>query len=233
VNLFYQPLLPDGVHYLDKEESRHSTKVLRLKTGDPIHITDGKGFLYRGRVTNAHPEKCAFEVDARTAEKARSSSIHIAIAPTRQPDRLEWFVEKAVEIGVDVVTLLSCDHSTSTRFKMDRLHKIAVSAMKQSVRYTLPEIRDLVTFKDFVSQATEKEKFIAYVNADRGHHLKETAGPNESSVILIGPEGDFSTEEINWSVRHNFRQVSLGAYRLRTDTAGVVACHILNLINQP
>jgi 16S rRNA (uracil1498-N3)-methyltransferase len=121
VNLFYQPLLPHGVHYLDKEESRHSTKVLRLKTGDPIHITDGKGFLYSGRITDAHSEKCSFEVEARTAEKARPRTIHIAIAPTRQPDRLEWFVEKAVEIGVDVVSLLGCDHATRTRFKIDRL----------------------------------------------------------------------------------------------------------------
>jgi 16S rRNA (uracil1498-N3)-methyltransferase len=105
--------------------------------------------------------------------------------------------------------------------------------MKQSIRFTLPEIRNLVTFKDFVSQATEKQKFIAYVDANKGRHLKEAARPNESSVVLIGPEGDFSTEEISWSARHDFRQVSLGAHRLRTETAGVVACHILNLIHQP
>jgi 16S rRNA (uracil1498-N3)-methyltransferase len=205
---------------------------LRLKVGDPIHITDGKGFHYKGRISVADPERCAFDIDSRVAEEPRPYFIHIAIAPTRQPDRLEWFLEKAVEIGVDMVTLLRCDHATSVRFRIDRLRKIAVSAMKQSIRYTLPEIRDLIDVKDFIAQADEREKLIAYVDANGGHHLKDAAHPHERCVVLIGPEGDFSDDELKWSGRYNFHQVSLGNHRLRTETAGVVACHILNLINK-
>lgn len=231
MNLFYQPLIPEGVHYLDEEESRHCVKVLRRNTGDTIKITDGKGFFYNCVITNADAKKCAFKIVDKHQEKPRDYSIHIAISPTKNPDRIEWFTEKAVEFGIDRITLLQCDNSEKSYLKTERLRKMAVSAMKQSLKASLPQITEPTPFQKFIASENADEKFIAFVDESNPDHLNSLATRNKSAIVLIGPEGDFSKEELATALENDYRKVSLGNSRLRTETAGVAACHILNLIN--
>jgi 16S rRNA (uracil1498-N3)-methyltransferase len=232
VNLFYQPGISEGIHYLDQEESRHCAKVLRKRPGDTIHITDGKGSLYTATLTEARPDKCSFSIASTEKEKTRSFYIHMAIAPTKNPDRTEWFVEKAIEIGVDEISFLLCDNSERAALKTDRLEKLAVSAMKQSLRYTIAKINHMVLMKDFVKETKASSKFIAYVDNTNPDHLQKQATPNTTCVVLIGPEGDFSKKELDLAIEQGYKKVSLGPNRLRTETAGLAACHILNLINE-
>ena len=231
MNLFYQPAISNGVHYLDAEESRHCAKVLRKKSGDSIQITDGKGNLYNAILTESRPDKCSFKIDSTEKEKERSFYVHIAIAPTKNPDRTEWFVEKAIEIGVDEISFLLCDNSERAALKTDRLEKLAVSAMKQSLHYTLAKINHMVLLKDFVKETKASHKFIAYVDQTNPDHLLRQAIPKTNYVVLIGPEGDFSKKELEQAIENGYKKVSLGANRLRTETAGIAVCHILNLIN--
>jgi 16S rRNA (uracil1498-N3)-methyltransferase len=230
-NLFYQPGIQYGSHFLDPEESRHAAKVLRKKIGDIIHITDGKGVLYTCKITDAKPDKCAFSVASSEQEKQKSFSIHIAIAPTKNPDRTEWFVEKAIEIGVDEITFLKCDNSERSTIKTERIEKLAVSAMKQSLKTKLPKIHSIRQLDEVISGSNSSKKFIAYVDPANPDELSRVAKPNENYFILIGPEGDFSPAELDLALKHGFKKVALGSSRLRTETAGIVACHTLNLIN--
>jgi 16S rRNA (uracil1498-N3)-methyltransferase len=231
VNLFYQPGIANGIHYLDAEESRHCSKVLRKKAGDPVQVTDGKGNLYNVTLTESKPDKCSFKIDSVEQENKRPFHIHIAIAPTKNPDRTEWFVEKAIEIGVDEISFLLCDNSERAALKTDRLEKLAISAMKQSLRYTLTKINHMVLLKDFVAASQAASKFIAYVDQSNPDHLLKQATPKNRYVVLIGPEGDFSKKELELTIAQGYKKVSLGTHRLRTETAGLTACHILNLIN--
>lgn len=231
MNVFYQAEIPNGLRYLDAEESRHCAKVLRKKVGDKIQVTDGKGNFYHATLTESRPDKCSFKIDSTEKEPARPFHIHIAIAPTKNPDRTEWFVEKAIEIGVDEISFLLCDNSERAALKTDRLEKLAVSAMKQSLRFSLAKINHMVLLKDFVQTTQASSKFIAYVDQTNPDHLLKQAKAKTSYVVLIGPEGDFSKKELELSVEHGYKKVSLGPNRLRTETAGLAACHILNLIN--
>lgn len=233
MNLFYQPLIPEGNLYLDADESKHSAKVLRKKNGDLIEITDGKGFLYHALITKADIHQCHFEVREKIAVPSRNYHIHLAISPTKNTDRLEWFVEKAVEFGVDEITLIECDHTERSHLKLERLEKLAISAMKQSLKFTLPPISGPINLAEFIRNTTAAAKFIAYVDPENPLHLKNAAVPNSSYLVLIGPEGDFSNDELKLAQENNFQKVSLGSSRLRTETAGLAACHILNLVNTP
>jgi 16S rRNA (uracil1498-N3)-methyltransferase len=231
VNLFYQPLIPQGVHHLDEEESRHCVKVLRKNSGDIITITDGKGFVYEARIVKADQRQCSFSLEKTTPEVPKSYSINIAISPTKNADRLEWFVEKATELGVDKITPLDCKHTERTFLKTERLEKVAISAMKQSLKATRPVIDSLTGFENFVRSSNSQERFIAYVDQQNPDHLRDLAKPGKNYVVLIGPEGDFSAPELEIALNAGFQKVSLGHSRLRTETAGIAACHILNLIN--
>ena len=231
MNLFYQPGIPNGVDTLDKDESKHCAKVLRKKSGDLIRITDGKGFFYDARITRIDEHACFFSVEQKIAEPDRGFQIHIAIAPTKSPDRIEWFVEKAVELGVDKITLMESARTERTHIKSARLEKIAVSAMKQSLKATLPDISGIQPIGDVIQAIAEQQRFIAFVNVDNPHHLQALATRGQSYAVLIGPEGDFTQDELRQAVDHGFREVTLGPSRLRTETAGLAACHILNLIN--
>ncbi|HEY0654556.1 MAG TPA: 16S rRNA (uracil(1498)-N(3))-methyltransferase [Chryseosolibacter sp.] len=231
VNLFYQPLISEGIHHLDEEESRHCIKVLRKKAGDPIHLTDGKGFFYDAIVSNPDVHRCQFTIQKTTAADVPEYKIHIAIAPTKNADRIEWFVEKATEFGIDRITLMECENSERTFLKTERLRKIAVSAMKQSLKAILPAIDDLVPFERVISAAQEQGKFIAYVDVNNPLSLQTAASRGQASIVLIGPEGDFSPEEVERALSKGFIKVSLGKSRLRTETAAIAACHILNLVN--
>jgi len=234
MDLFYQPAIPDGVTYLDTDESRHCVKVLRRKTGDTITVTDGAGFFYEVVITMPDPRQCFFEIRNKTQPPKKDHFIHIAISPTKNADRIEWFVEKATELGVDKITLMECRNTERTFIKTDRLRKVAVSAMKQSLKATLPAISDhLLQFTEVIDFCEEKEKCIAYVDSANDLHLKDAVGRGSSYCVLIGPEGDFSPEELRSAMASRFTKVSLGSARLRTETAGLAACHVLNLINEP
>ncbi len=232
MQLFYQPLLTDNYFVLDAEESRHCVRVLRKKEGDTINLIDGKGTFYEARITTADAKACTFIIINTWKELARNYRIHLGIAPTKNADRLEWFVEKAVEIGIDEISLLICSNSERKKLKTDRLERKAISAMKQSVKATLPLIHEPVAYAKFIRQTRQYPyKFLAYVSDTPIPHLLHTAMPGQPYTMLIGPEGDFSASEIEQALQAGFHPVSLGASRLRTETAGVAACHILNLVN--
>jgi 16S rRNA (uracil1498-N3)-methyltransferase len=231
VNLFYQPLIPEGVHYLDEEESKHCVRVLRKTPGDLIRVTDGKGSFYDVRITNTDQRKCTFSIENTIPESIPGYSITIAISPTKNADRLEWFVEKATELGVSKIIPLACQHTERTFLKKERLEKVAVSAMKQSLKASIPAITGLTEIGKMMSVVSESERFIAFVDEQNPNHLKDLATPHRNYIVLIGPEGDFSREELDAALAAGFRKVSLGKSRLRTETAGLAACHILNLIN--
>ncbi len=231
MNLFYQPDLPAGAFHLDEDESRHAVRVLRMEDGDLLDVTDGKGILYKCRITKADSKKCHFEVIEKREQQKKNDFIHIAIAPTKNADRIEWFVEKAVEIGVDQISFVLCQKSERKNINIERIQKVAISAMKQSQQSTLPLLTLLLPFNQIVSVKAD-QKFIAYVDQDNPDLLKNKAAKGKNCLVLIGPEGDFSKEELNLAFQNHFIKVSLGPNRLRTETAGLAACHILNLINQ-
>ena len=233
MNLFYQPLLPEGINRLDPDESRHVVKVLRKKKGDRIKITDGKGSFYEASITDPDSHQCIFNINKKLAEPLKTFKIHIGISPTKNADRIEWFVEKAVELGVDEITLIECEHTERQHLKIERLEKMAISAMKQSLKASLPVINPAVNFRNVILSSHTSEKYIAYVDNENPSHLKNLVKPGSSYLVLIGPEGDFSEEELILAEARGFKKVSLGTARLRTETAGLAACHILNLANTP
>lgn len=227
---FYLPEIKDGVTLLSPEESRHAVKVLRLNSGDKIQIFDGQGSVYTAEITDPHHKKTAFRIVDKEHQSPSTSYIHIAIAPTKNIDRIEWFVEKAVEIGVSEISFILCQNSERKVMKLERIHKKAISAMKQSMNGFLPRINELATFKDFITQVDQDGKYIAYVDFNNPKQLVEAAKDNKNHCVLIGPEGDFSIEELELALEHGFKKVALGNSRLRTETAGIVACHTLNLM---
>ncbi|MFT6214652.1 MAG: 16S rRNA (uracil1498-N3)-methyltransferase [Roseivirga sp.] len=230
MQLFYQPLIPEGTHHLDEEESRHAIKVLRLTAGSEIQLTDGKGSFYSATIKSNHHKKCEFEITSQSKQEAKSTFRHIAIAPTKNLDRIEWFLEKAVEFGIDKVTFLVCDHSERKILKLDRLEKKAISAMKQSGQAFLPHLSELTPFKTFIKQIHITNRFIAYVDFGNEVHLKDSFSKEGGNLVLIGPEGDFSENEVKLALAGGFQKVSLGANRLRTETAGIAAVHLINLM---
>ena len=230
--LFYQPQLVDNINYLDAAESRHCVKVLRLNEGDEITIVDGAGGWYKSTITEANPKKCEFTVLEKTLTTTKDFYIHIAIAPTKNLDRLEWFAEKAVELGIDEISFVICDNSERKVLKTDRIIKKALSAMKQSLKANLPKINEPISFNKFIGDIKQDNKFIAYVDKANPDHLLKVSPVNSSYCVLIGPEGDFSTKELGFALNSGYAKVSLGASRLRTETAGIAACHILNLRNE-
>jgi len=232
VNLYYQPLIPDGILYLNAEESKHCIRVLRQREGEAIKITDGKGFFYDAAITKADAHQCAFEIKKKLPENKKGFTIHIAISPVKNPERIEWFVEKSVEIGVDEITFIECKNTERSRIKTERVEKIAISAMKQSLKATLPQINSLQQFSDVIGNCKEVSRYIAYVDKTNPHLLKNLAKEKGDYIVLIGPEGDFTNEELQLAMKNGFQKISLGSSRLRTETAGLAACHTLNLMNQ-
>lgn len=230
---FYYHTNPEENPILSAEESAHVVKVLRAKSGDEIHLMDGKGHIYLARIIDANHRKCSFEILHKTAKEQKSYSVHIAITPTKNIDRLEWFVEKACELGVDEISLLLTHRSERKKVNLERLEKKAISAMKQSKNFWKCEINELISLKTFISnQADTSNKFVAYVETGAEDLLQRKIKVNTDVLILIGPEGDFSPEEIELVKSSNFELVSLGNHVLRTETAGIAAVHTVNIINQ-
>lgn len=234
MQLFYAPNLePDITEFhFDKEESKHISKVLRKKEGDSILITDGRGKLYHGVLTLAAPKACQVHIEQVEEKSPRRYSLHMVVAPTKSNDRFEWFLEKATEIGVDEITPVICDHSERKVLKMDRMQKIVQTAMKQSLSCYLPKLNDPVSFNDFMEQEHPELKFIAHCHEEERFDLKRRVQPDCPVMILIGPEGDFSEQEVDLAIEKGFLPVVLGENRLRTETAAIVACHTVALFNQ-
>lgn len=230
MQLFYLPDIESDTCFLEKEESRHCIKVLRYRRGDILKITNGKGVLAQARITEANPERCTVEISERLFIPKNNSGLHIAIAPTKNSDRLEWFAEKATEIGIDVITPVFCEHSERTTLNIHRLEKVVLSAMKQSLKSWLPVVNLPVSFREFISYKSDGLKFIAYCETGREDKLHNYLKNGVPVTIMIGPEGDFSTEEVRMAIEKGFIPVSLGESRLRTETAGLVACHTVRFM---
>lgn len=229
--LFYQPDLAKGVNQLPEDESRHAVQILRLKKGDTLSITDGKGLLMDGVILEPKINGCSFEIIKKTTVNAADYSIHLAVAPTKQRERMEWMVEKSIEIGVQQISFFSCKNSERITINKERLNRVAISAIKQSKKAWLPIIETDLNFQNMLTHKTE-HRFIAFVDSSNTNHLKNLVKPKSTYTVLIGPEGDFTKDEIEEAVDSGFTIISLGQNRLRTETAGLAACHILNLVNQ-
>ena len=229
--LFYVPTITQNV--LPEEESQHAVKVLRLQTGDKITLVDGTGGFYEARITNPHPKHCGFEIIKTKLEFGkRDYKLHIAIAPTKNIERLEWFIEKATEIGIDEITPIICRFSERKIVKEERLEKIIVSAAKQSLKAYFPKLNPLCTFDELMKKHQANQKFIAHCYEEDKKLLQTEIIKSTDVLVLVGPEGDFRPEEVENAISKCFVPVSLGESRLRTETAGVVACHTVALMNQ-
>jgi 16S rRNA (uracil1498-N3)-methyltransferase len=224
LNLFYQPGLQQGVNLLDGDEAHHA-KVLRLSAGDRIMVTDGQGLMVEAAVSTG----LGFKILSQKTEQ-RPHSINLFVAPTKNADRIEWLVEKATEIGVSSVTMMECHRGERSRVNMDRLVKMAVGAMKQSQQSWLPEIKELTPFSDVIKKKFD-QRFIAFVDHSNPDQLKNLAKAGKSYGALIGPEGDFTNEEVDLAIANNWQKVSLGPTRLRTETAALAAGLTLVLLN--
>jgi 16S rRNA (uracil1498-N3)-methyltransferase len=233
MQLFYVPNISGAEVTLDEIESKHAIRVLRLQNGFQVQIIDGKGGFYEAEITDANPKKCRLSIVKSTFDFGKKDfHLHIAIAPTKNNDRFEWFLEKATEIGIDEITPLLTSHSERKTINTERLEKILVSAMKQSLKAWLPKLNNLTSIKELVTSNKTENRYIAYCDDIQKNHLKDLAEKGKDILILIGPEGDFSPEEIQMAMKNGFKVVSLGEARLRTETAGIVACHIVNLANE-
>ena len=220
---------PEKEIILSSEESKHATKVLRKKEGDILNFTDGKGGFYKAEITVADARKCRFQIiNSEQKPKQHNYHLHIAIAPTKNIDRYEWFLEKATEIGIDEITPIICDHSERKVLKTERCNRILLSAMKQSLKFHLPKLNEAISLKEFLKQDSEGNKYIAHCEDGEKTELRKEEKANKTTV-LIGPEGDFSPAEIEIALQNQFKTASLGTSRLRTETAGLVAVYTINL----
>jgi len=226
MQVFYTPEIKKITYQLTEEESKHAVKVLRLAIGDEICMVDGVGGMYYGIIDDPNPKKCTIRVIEKIEQYNRKNYyLHIAIAPTKNNDRLEWFLEKATEIGIDEITPLLCEHSERKVIKNERFEKIILSAMKQSIKAYKPKLNKLTTFKNFIKEVDNEGVFIAHCEDNPKPSFKSEITPFSKITIMIGPEGDFSPAEIELAKARGIKEVHLGKSRLRTETAGIVACH--------
>lgn len=234
MQLFYnKDIKNEDSHFsFNKEESKHIVKVLRKKEGDIIRITNGKGAIFKAKLSLLDTRKCTVSILENELFLQPKYQLHLAIAPTKMNDRFEWFLEKATEIGISTITPILCDNSERKSIKLERFERIIISAMKQSLQCYLPKIEPLTPFKTFIKTHKAAHKFIAHCEDSNKQSLQLLLSSNTDYTILIGPEGDFSTKEIDLALRQKYIPVSLGNSRLRTETAGIVACHTVALINQ-
>ncbi|MEI6816587.1 MAG: 16S rRNA (uracil(1498)-N(3))-methyltransferase [Bacteroidota bacterium] len=231
MHIVYAPDIHADTYLLSKEESYHCIKVLRLRIDDKIQLMDGMGNFFSGIIIDNDPRECGIKIMETHKEPERAFKLHIAMAPTKNIDRFEWFLEKATEIGIDEITPIVCAHSERKIILLDRLEKISIAAIKQSVKATLPKINPMITFKELMKSSTETQKFITNCQENQENHLMKKYLKGNDCMIIIGPEGDFSPDELTMAMKNGFESVSLGKYRLRTETAGMVACDIINLKN--
>lgn len=233
MNIFYTPDIEGDTYTLNEEESKHCVRVLRMMVGDAINLVDGKGGFYTAKIADANPKRCRVDVVSKIEDYGkRPYYLHIAIGPTKLIDRYEWFLEKVTEIGIDEITPLESFHSERRVVKQERSEKVVTAAVKQSMKAFHPIVNQITSFKELVKLPFNGKRLIAHCNTGNKILLKKALEPNENALILIGPEGDFSVEEVEMAVQNGFVEISLGDSRLRTETAGVVACDTLSFINQ-
>jgi 16S rRNA (uracil1498-N3)-methyltransferase len=231
MNTFFG-IIQNNVAILNEDESLHCVKVLRHKVGDIIQVIDGNGTRAIGKIEAAHAKQCAVSLtEKEVVKQSREYKLHIAIAPTKNIERTEWFVEKAVEIGVDEISFIRCKNSERTVIKDDRLRKVAEAALKQSQQVYLPKLNSLVEFKEFIKTNTSDVKLIAHCEKDSKQHVKQFITTAKSFTVLIGPEGYFSKDEFALALATTYLPVALGDSRLRTETAGIFACGAFAAIN--
>lgn len=235
MQLFYHPEISenDSALIFPKEESRHIVKVLRKKTGDTLMVTNGEGFLFTTEISDVSPQKCVARVTKVEKEVSPPYNLHLIVAPTKMNDRYEWFLEKATEIGVHEITPVICSNSERKVVKPERFEKVIQSAMKQSLHLRKPLLHETLEFHKIVNLKIDGKKFIAHCEEEKERvSLKDLVQPGEKYSILIGPEGDFTPVEIEAAIENGWQPVSLGKSRLRTETAAIVACHTIALINE-
>ena len=232
MHLFYGPHIQGDTIELEEKESLHAIRVLRLAGGERVSVVDGRGGWYEALIVDDHPRRCRLQIESKTVGyQPLSYTLHLAVAPTKNLDRFEWFLEKATEIGISEITPLICRRSERSRVKMERLEKILVSAMKQSLKAFHPLLNDAKSFSEIIGSNFSGQKFIAYVEEGKHPLLQSLYNAGEDTLILIGPEGDFSPEEVQQAKENGFQLVSLGESRLRTETAGIVAVHTVAMLN--
>lgn len=233
MHLFYTPDIEGDYYTLNPEESKHCVRVLRFEQGEPVSLVDGRGNWYNGMIDRADARGCGVRILEKIARYGcRPFRLHIAVAPTKNIDRIEWMLEKCTEMGIDEITMLHTEHSERKVVKEERLEKVIVAAMKQSLKACLPKLNAVADFRKFIPACGETQKLIAHCHEGLKKRLDEVYIPGNDVVILIGPEGDFSEDEVTWAEKHGFVPVTLGTSRLRTETAGIVACHSIDFMNK-
>ncbi|OFX17312.1 MAG: 16S rRNA (uracil(1498)-N(3))-methyltransferase [Bacteroidetes bacterium GWA2_31_9] len=231
---FYSSNIINDLAILNEEESKHCIKVLRHKLNDKIHLIDGLGGLFLCKILDDNFNQCKLQIIKNEDVVQRNFKLHIAISPIKNVDRFEWFIEKATEIGIDEITPIVCNKTEKLKIKKERIQRILLSATKQSLNATIPKFNEMINFKDFINIHKNNqnfEKFIAYCGTEITNNLKSLYSKNSNTVIIIGPEGDFTDNEVAYSFENGFNAVSLGINRLRTETAGVIACSTINILN--
>jgi 16S rRNA (uracil1498-N3)-methyltransferase len=229
--VFYASQIEQQQAILSEEESRHIIKVLRMTGGDTLELVDGKGNYYTGTISDPDPKACLVSINnVTTAYLQRDYYLHIAMAPPKSTDRFEWFLEKATEIGVDEISPIICDRSERNRIRHDRSNKILVAAMKQCGRALLPRLNREILWTDFLEQSTADIKLIAHCGTDHHQYIAEKPLKDLSWIIGIGPEGDFTPDEVAAARQYAFREINLGEAVYRTETAGIIACHTISLL---
>jgi 16S rRNA (uracil1498-N3)-methyltransferase len=232
MHLFYIPHITSDTVSLPEEESKHALRVLRLHAGDQVVVVDGAGGYYQALIQDPHPKRCQLQITAAHQQFGfRPYQVQVAVAPTKNMDRMEWLVEKATEIGIDDIFFLQCERSERKQINLERLEKIVVSAMKQSLKAYKPRLHELQPWKDFLAPCNPKQTYIAHLEEHERLALNQIVVP-EKCCILIGPEGDFSPKEIALAYDKGIQAVTLGTSRLRTETAALVACHTLHLLHE-
>lgn len=234
MQIFYAPEINGDSHKLDENESKHIIRVLRMVKGNNVRLIDGKGNLYEGVIENPDQKSCSIRITGVTKDfEKRNYGLHIAISPLKNTERFEWFVEKSVEIGINEITPLICKNSEKQSVKPERINNIIISAMKQSLKAIGTKLNTPLNFDDFIRSNNKGNGMIAHCNVSFNRSkISDTYTKGENAIILIGPEGDFSCEEIESATAKGFKNVHLGISRLRTETAGVAACHSIYFLNQ-
>jgi 16S rRNA (uracil1498-N3)-methyltransferase len=233
MQVFYSPDISGENYILDKNESKHIVRVLRMKAGTVVNLIDGRGNLYEGIISDPDPAGCIINIVSVSHDfEKRNYRLHIAISPLKNPERFEWFIEKAVEIGIDEITPLICKNTEKPGIKTERIRNLIISAMKQSLKVQETQLNKVKSFGEFILENHPGKKMIAHCHADlKRSSISEVYSRGENVVIMIGPEGDFSKKEVEETMSKKFTQIHLGTSRLRTETAGIAACHSIYFMN--
>ncbi|QDW27776.1 16S rRNA (uracil(1498)-N(3))-methyltransferase [Pedobacter sp. KBS0701] len=234
MHIFYTPDITQNTYTLNEEESKHCVRVLRLTTGSIVNLVDGKGGFYTAEITSDNPKKVSLTIlKIETEFHKRNHYLHIAVAPTKNIDRIEWFLEKATELGIDEITPIITDRSERRVVKEDRLNKVITSAVKQSIKAYHPKLNDAIAFDAFLKEPFEGNKLIAHcIDNGEKQYISKLVAPYQKYLVLIGPEGDFTPDEVNLALNKGFKALTLGDNRLRTETAALSVCFEINYLNR-